>query len=128
MTGRSVALQMQDVWERANRQATAHKKSQLAVFMLEDFYVSLPVEHRPEANEVLIAWALGDDLTKRFDALALIDRFEIGAAIPALRALADRFEQADGPSAPYDWAKVNRILASLTEQHSAPDDAGESGE
>lgn len=66
------------------------------------------------ANEVLIGWTQSDDAKRRFDALTLIDEFSIVAALPALRELAQEFEDSTETAAPYDWAKVNRIIGRLT--------------
>jgi hypothetical protein len=68
---------------------------------------------RVEIEQVLCDWAEGDDDLRQSTALAVIDRLRIVSAIPALRRLAARLEEASGPSAPYDWAKVNRILGRL---------------
>lgn len=56
---------------------------------------------------------LSDEENVRFDALSLIEDFKIRSAVPALRKLADRLEHQDQPGAPYEWAKVKRILGNL---------------
>ena len=91
------------------------------VFALESFYRGLTDAELSAADDLLIEWAQSDDVKKRFDALALIDEFSIVAAIPALRTLAEEFEDSAEPSAPYDWAKVNRIIGRLTGE-SLPED------
>ncbi|MEA3502605.1 MAG: hypothetical protein U9R47_07505, partial [Actinomycetota bacterium] len=68
---------------------------------------------RAEVERVLCQWAESGDDLRRFTALAVIDRRGIASAVPTLRRLAAMFEAAQGPSAPYDWAKVNRILGRL---------------
>lgn len=114
MTGSDLRSLLNAERARIDREAEARKDSQSAVFDLARLYRSLSDEERSLADEVFIEWALSGDEKKQFDGLALIDEFSISSAIPALNRLADRFEQAEGPSAPYDLAKVNRILARLT--------------
>ena len=66
----------------------------------------VPTEPRPDD-----ACYVGEN--HRFDALYLVDRFTIVAAVPTLRLLAQWLEDQTSPGAPYEWAKVNRILGSL---------------
>jgi hypothetical protein len=106
---------MEEAWSRAQAVADASKNSMMVTLEMERFYDRLEPDARPEADEVLIDWALGDDTDKRFDALAVIRRFAVVAAAPALRELARRYATASGPSAPFDREKVDRILAVLTE-------------
>jgi hypothetical protein len=56
-------------------------------------------------------WYLGENAW--FDALFLVDRFAIVAAVPTLRQLEVWLEDQTTPGAPYEWAKVNRILGAL---------------
>ena len=114
MTSSDVRALLKTEWARIDQEAEAKKDSQSAVFALAGFYRGLSDEERFVADQVLIDWALSDDEKKQFDGLALIDEFSISSAVPALSRLADRFKQAKGPSAPYDLAKVNRILDRLT--------------
>ena len=65
-------------------------------------------------DELLAEWVLSDDQNLRFDAMALISDHNIRSALPSLRLLAERLEEASGPSAPYEWTKVNRLVGKLT--------------
>ncbi len=56
-------------------------------------------------------WAIGE--SRRFLPLSLIREFRIVSALPALRVLADWLETQDTPGAPYEWAKVNRVIGDL---------------
>lgn len=109
MTPDEVRRLLNEEWERIDREAEQKKDSQSAVFALE---VSVAVSRRRgrSANDEVIEWLLSGDPKRQYDALALMQDFSIVTALPALRALADRFEQADTPSAPYDWAAVNRVI------------------
>lgn len=113
MTDSDVRALLNAEWIRIDQEAEARKDSHSAVFELARLYRSLSREERFVADQVLIEWALSGDEKKQFDALAMIDEFSISSAIPALNRLAARFKQAKGPSAPYDLAKVNRILDRL---------------
>ena len=56
-----------------------------------------------------------DETVNRFDTLALVREFRITVALPALRVLAGWLEPQHSPGAPYEWAKVNRLIGVLTE-------------
>jgi hypothetical protein len=56
----------------------------------------------------------------RFLPLFLIREFGIVSALPALRVLADWLETQDTPGAPYEWAKVNRVLGAPVERGTRP--------
>lgn len=113
MTAGDLRARFDEFWRRADREAESSKDSQGAVLALEEFYRGLPTADRSAANQLLAEWVLSEDDKRRFDALALIDRFAIREAAPALRTLAERCENSNLPSSPYDWAKVNRILGRL---------------
>ena len=116
-----VRTRLEKAWRALDREAQARKDSHGAVIALESFYRGLPDEELSIADQVLIEWAHSDDARKRFDALALIDEFSIVAALPSLRMLAHVFEDSSEASAPYDWAKVNRIIGRLTRGMPTPD-------
>lgn len=108
-----VVHQLEDLYEAAARQADANKDSGQPMAAVEVFVAGTRGSDRAEVERALCEWAEGDDDPRQFTALAVIDRLRIASAIPTLRKLAARFEGAHGPSAPYDWAKVNRILGRL---------------
>lgn len=108
-------------WERVDKEGDRSKDSQLALNQLERCYRSLDEGERELASSVFSDWILGSDMRRQFAGLAMIDRFVIRAALPYLRQLEASLEDAAGPSAPYDWAKVNRIIGRLT---SGDSDAG----
>lgn len=97
------------------RRRTEEKNAQAALFDLYDAYRNLAPEDRPEIDQLLIESVGSPDENVRFDALALIQQFKITAALPALRALADRLETATAPGAPSEWKKVNRVIGKLVE-------------
>ena len=93
--------------------AIAIKQSQEALFVLARRYRDLSPEDRAIVDELLAEQVQSEDEHVRFDALALVDEFKIGSAVPALRGLADWLERRGHPGAPYEWAQVNRILGDL---------------
>lgn len=121
MSVNDVRSRLEEAWRSIDREAEAWKDSHSAVFALESFYRGLAEAELSAADDVLIEWTQSDDVKKRFDALALIDEFSIVAALPALRRLAEEFEDSAEPSSPYDLAKVNRIIGRLTGE-SLPED------
>jgi hypothetical protein len=65
------------------------------------------------ADHVLATWVGSAEAKRQFDALVLIDELAVVSALPSLRALAARLESSSEPSAPYDWAWINRIIGKL---------------
>lgn len=116
------------LWEELEARHVPNNLGNLVSVDLGHLYERLRGADRAAFESLLIERISSDDPGERFTALAVVDDQRIVSAIPALRVLADQFEHARGPAAPYDWAKVNRILASLTEQDAAPGATGESGE
>lgn len=114
MTPDEVRTFLNEEWENIDRAAERNKDSQSAVFALAKLYRSLSDEERISADEEVSRWLLSGDPKRQFDALSLIQDFVIVSALPALRELADRFEHADSPLAPYDWAAVNRVIGIVT--------------
>jgi hypothetical protein len=103
-----------DLRSDLDRRYVESKDSQGAVLALAETYGRIPPDQRSEVDTVLLEWVLSDEEGLRFDALAIVDEYRITDAIPVLRALQDRLETESGPGAPYEWAKVNRILGRLT--------------
>lgn len=100
-------------WERANSEAMAAKSSQLAYEELKSLYTRLDAQERSLADSILSDWVVSDDDSRMWDALALIRDFNVRSTLPALRKLEARLETSNAPSAPYDWAKVNRLIGHL---------------
>ncbi len=94
-------------------EADAARDSFLAYQRLQTLYRRFDLEERRLASDVISDWVVSEDEAKRWDAVALIDDFAIASALPALRSLADRLESSDEPGAPYEWAKVNRVIGTL---------------
>lgn len=76
-------------------------------------YSKLAEGERVAVDAEMARWLASDDEALRYDALFLIAEHDIRSAEPELRALADRLEVDSAPGAPYEWAKVNRLLARL---------------
>jgi hypothetical protein len=110
-------MAVRDAWasfraevDRAHRDA---KDSQGALEALADKYRLLDDDARPVIDRLLIDWLLSDDETVRFDSVALIRQFQIQAAVPALEDLAARLASDPGPGAPFEIAKISRLIAAL---------------
>jgi len=69
----------------------------------------------PVFDSLLSEQLRASDEMFRLGALALIGEFKISSTLPALRELADWLERQDWPGPPYEWAKVNRLVAGLAE-------------
>lgn len=97
----------------ASSRAVASKQSPAALLDLFALYGSLSSADQALVDELLAEQALDEDETVRFDALAIIREFEVVSTLPALRDLAARLERSEAPGAPYQWAKVNRLIGIL---------------
>jgi hypothetical protein len=103
--------------DEVSERAVANKQSQEAVLVMIERYRLLSKEERAVVDQLLCDQLASEDETVRFDAVALIREFSITVALPDLRALADRLEAQHSPGAPYEWAKVNRLIGRLTSSH-----------
>jgi hypothetical protein len=110
----AVPPELEAFWQRVTQEGDRAKNSQLALDALERTYQTLSDRERQLADGVFTDWILGSDTRRQFAGLAMIDRFSIGTALPALRTLASCLENATTVTAPYDWAKVNRIIGKVT--------------
>ena len=99
--------------DQAEQRALGSKNSYQVLTDIQSLYSSLDREERMIMDGVFEEWASSDDPRKQFDGLALIDFFEVVSALPALRSLAAQLALSSGPSAPYDRAKVSRIIDRL---------------
>jgi hypothetical protein len=102
-----------NLWQELDRDAQANEFSQGAVLDLLDAYRRFDVKDRRVVDELLASWVLGGDERRRFDALALIDEFEIRSARPAIEKRLAHLREAAGPAVQTDQAKLRRILARL---------------
>ncbi len=115
-------------WWRYCDEATerAGKEPNTALRPIAAFYRSLSGEERAGVDELLIE-ALGrrssaagepwyEAENARWLPEYLVGEFQIRAALPALRSLAEWLETEDTPGAPYEWATVNQLIGRLVEQ------------
>jgi hypothetical protein len=115
-TDESVADDWIQFRERASKQAEDEKQSHATLFSLFERYRDLSEPQR-DIIDALLARDLGsNDEALRFDALAVIREFRITRTVPQLRTLAERLEHTNSPGAPYEWAKVNRLIGILVSQ------------
>jgi len=113
MTLEDVRERLERSWLELDRSLAERKDSHGTVTALIHLYRTFSSEERSLANHVICDWLTSATSRKQFDALVLVDEFQIKEAIPVLRALQRQFEQRNDHQAPYDWARVNRILARL---------------
>lgn len=102
------------VWREVDRRRQQAKDSQGAIVELFERYARLNPAGRAAANEALFEALHESDETRRYDALAIINEFQIREAVPHMRELAARLQLADdSPGAPFELAKVQRFLEKL---------------
>jgi hypothetical protein len=114
-----MTTEVRELWLRRQDEdlsrAFKNKQSHEALLSITARYRGLPVDDRAVVDELLAEQLSSEDETTRFIALALIQDFRIHSAVRALRQLAVWLEAQSWPGAPYEWAKVNRIIGRLTD-------------
>ena len=89
------------------------KDSQRAIIELSAEYQKLPNEERLVVDDLLAEWVGSDDERLRFDAMAIINDFQIDSAVPALQVLEEQLSDSSAPGAPYERAKARRLIDAL---------------
>ena len=113
MTPDAIRSEWTALRDRLDAEAIAMKESQAVVIELSRRYAALDADAREVVDELLSEWVLSDDEKHRFDALALVSDHRVLSALPALRELLVRLDGSTTPGAPYEQAKIRRILACL---------------
>lgn len=101
------------MWAKANQRYVAEKDSQGALVFLANEYERLTGEERPAIDRLIAEKVLSREEWERFDALFLVDKFRIRSASSSLYALAERLATDNGPSAPFELDKVERIIGQI---------------
>jgi hypothetical protein len=114
MNRNEIRLEWRRVQMDANTRAEVAKQSQQAIYELITHYRALSDKERLIVDGLLAEDLDSTDEKAQFDALALIREFRIKSTLPALRVLASRLESEESPGAPYEWAKVNSLIGSLS--------------
>jgi hypothetical protein len=112
---------VESLWEHLNSAAFAAKDPNIATFELKAFYESLDPSDRVVVDQLLDEWLLSDDDDRRFDAEALIRKFTIRSALPALRLALKHVASAEGPSTAFDRRTMLERLITELEQAPEPD-------
>jgi hypothetical protein len=107
--------QLNTWWAETDAREIAGKSSQGASLDLIAHYQRLDEQDRRFADRVLSEWIESTNERKRFDALAMVDHFRIRSASAPLRLLASETAMRTYHEAPYEVAKVRRILDRLEE-------------
>lgn len=100
-------------WAEIDRRYVDSKDSQGAIPELFQLYESLDPREREAANANLFASLRAGSEGQRYDALAIINQFQVREAVPHLRELAVRLETDESAGAPFELAKVERIIGKL---------------
>ena len=99
---------------KVSTEQEAAKQSQNVLNLLFDRYERLPPSDRILIDDHPARTLSSADEKERFDALAEIHGFQITSAISQVRSLAAHLESDTSPSAPYQWAKANRLIGRLS--------------
>ena len=113
VTGEVLMSDWRRIWSEVSRRYIEAKDSQGAIVELFGLYSKLDPGERKAANKELFeAIRAGDDL-ERWDALAIANKFKLTDAMPYLDELAARLLLDDSPGAPFELAKVQKIIERL---------------
>jgi hypothetical protein len=105
--------EFEELWTQLDADALEEKYSQGAFLRLTEYFGHLDEDDKRVVGEVLFSWILDGNARQRFDALAIIEDFEIRSALPVLRENLTRLEDATGPSVPDDREQLEQIIAHL---------------
>jgi hypothetical protein len=108
----------QMAWYRVavDEEARSLKDSYVALDRLHRLYQKFDDQEKAMADHVISEWVLSEDENVRFDALALINDFKIATTKTALQKLANHLALSNAPGAPYELAKVHRIIRDLSDK------------
>jgi hypothetical protein len=114
MTDDLVRERWLELRSRINREYSDAKDSQGSLFALHAQYRRLNPHERRAVDRLSIDELASPDENVRFDALDLIWEFQIREALPGLRELLSRLANDSRPGAPFEAAKVRRLIEYLT--------------
>jgi hypothetical protein len=100
-------------WTRVDAEVVESKHSQEATIRLVSFYRDLDDEDRALVDAALADWVIRGDEGRRFDALSLIQEFEIRSALPALRARLASLPTGSGGPVGGERARLQRVMEAL---------------
>jgi hypothetical protein len=110
MNGDAFRVEFDKWWHATNDRELAAKNSHGALLQLIKVYEGLTDSERLLLDQLFCEWIESGDEFKRFDALAMVDRFGIRSCMSALQHYQHRLRKATAPDTPYEVAKVEKIL------------------
>ncbi len=111
MNDQDVREEWQSFARQVDRDYRDAKDSQGALPALFDRYRQLQPAERDAVDRLLGETLDSADENARFDALALAAEFRIRSLAPQLLSLAARLNNDRAPGAPFELAKVKRVLS-----------------
>ena len=118
MTSKNVQKQWEDLWNVLDQEAREIKFSEEAIIKLSEVFKELSLAERGEVSKLLALWVISDDEVKRYDALALIDEFNIEMALPQLLQLERKMNKSNDHSVMFELRKIKRIINKLKRKSS----------
>jgi len=101
------------MWAEVDRRHVEAKDSQGATAELYGRYAELNDAERKQVNKVPFKALEKGSESERYDALAIINRFNVVEGLEPLRRLAIRLQLDDSPGAPFELVKVRRCVGRL---------------
>ncbi len=96
-------------------EAQGSKQSAIVHEGLSRAYAQLAMVDKETVNMVLSEYLLTDDLSKRYDARALVRRFKIVDAMPALLALSAKLRSDPSATARKELELISEIIGELAD-------------
>ena len=104
---------LEQKWEDIIEDAVLSKHAPMALVNLIKSYKNLDADQKLLADQIIAKWVISKDAGKRFGALALIEEFNILAALPQLRLLEAELKNQTGPVARDEIETVRRKIKKL---------------
>jgi hypothetical protein len=101
------------LWEAIDHDAAITKSPREATEEFAEFYAKLNAEERAQADEAIAVWVLSENKRQRFDALAMVRRFKIAAALPNLKRLLFNLASSGTAESRYDFGYVSSLIQML---------------
>jgi hypothetical protein len=101
------------LWEAIDHDAAIAKSPQEATEEFAEFYAKLNAEERAQADEAIAEWVLSENKRQRFDALTMVRRFKIAAALPNLKRLLFNLASSSTAESRYDFGYVSSLIQLL---------------
>lgn len=114
MSLEATRLAMNRYWAELDHEFTHRKNSQRTLLELSQKYKELDLAERAFVDQIVTEWVASSNPRMQFDALSLVDEFQIRVALSQLRALELALEGQTDAESRFTRRRVREIIARLT--------------